>query len=92
MRNNSITISQSRQYIIVLEHRGVFQFEQVTVPENCKNTSAIATNLFHSQYLSKTPLNEAGIVLATIPIEQLRSSLLLQQLFAELAIPSSDKF
>jgi len=80
---NETTISPDRSYLCVTEAtQSGFKFHQITLPEQLENSTIIAANLFVQQYLAQIPLDQAGRLIAAIPIETVRSSQTLQQIFA----------
>ena len=65
--------SDSRTYIMLLQRaRTEYQFIPFQLPDSeaYENNAAIASNCFQQSYLSTIPIDQAGLLIAAIPIEQ----------------------
>lgn len=68
---NVSMISDSRTYMMLMEGaRTGYEFVPFQMPPLLPNDPAIAANCFQQHYLSTVPIDQAGLLVAVIPIEQ----------------------
>ena len=86
MQDLANTVSISRTHITIVVHpRGGYEFGILTLLNHCKNNSTVASNLYIQKRLKELKPDQAGLHIATIPVEVLKESPVLNQLFRDSA-------